>query len=97
MMARWAGSASRKSLLGPIDRVLGLGFGALKGLILVVLAFSVLVLGYDTVWGLSERPAWLSQARTYPFINAASDALVTSLRERRAGLTAQQSSTAPAP
>lgn len=49
LVANWLGSKSRNSLLGPIDRVLGFGFGGIKGLIIVVLAFSVLVLGYDTV------------------------------------------------
>ena len=49
MVAKWMGGVSRASLLGPIDRVLGFGFGILKGLIIAVLAFSLLVLGYDTV------------------------------------------------
>jgi membrane protein required for colicin V production len=77
LVAGWAGARSRNSLLGPIDRVLGFGFGAVKGMIIVVLAFSVLVLGYDTVWGVGGRPTWITQARTYPFVNASSEALVT--------------------
>ncbi|MCJ2181897.1 CvpA family protein [Novosphingobium sp. 1949] len=83
LVARWAGSQSRKSVLGPIDRVLGFGFGAMKGIIIIVLAFSVLMLGYDTVWGVSGRPDWITQSRTYPFINASSDALVKMIAERR--------------
>lgn len=83
LFARWMGARSRASLLGPIDRVLGFGFGALKGIIIVVLAFSVLVLGYDVVWGPSGRPDWIKQARTYPFVNAASEALVVMIGERR--------------
>lgn len=83
LIANWAGGRSRASLLGPIDRVLGFGFGALKGMIIVVLAFSVLVLGYDTVWGPGGRPNWITQARTYPFVNASSEALVTMIAERR--------------
>jgi membrane protein required for colicin V production len=83
-IARWAGSKSRGSVLGPVDRVLGLGFGILKGLILVVLAFSLFVLAYDTIRGENERPDWISQARSYAFINAASDALVETIAERRA-------------
>ena len=50
VIANNVGMASRNSLLGPIDRVLGFGFGALKGMLIVVIAFSLLVLGYDTVW-----------------------------------------------
>lgn len=83
LIAGWAGGASRNSVLGPIDRVLGFGFGAIKGLIIVVIGFSVLVLGYDTVWGPGGRPEWISQSRSYPFVNAASDELVLMIGERR--------------
>jgi membrane protein required for colicin V production len=83
LVAGWLGAKTRNSLLGPIDRVLGFGFGAVKGLIIVVLAFSVVVLGYDTVWGPGGRPAWITQARSYRFVNASSEALVTMIAKRR--------------
>lgn len=83
LIAGRLGDKSRASLLGPIDRVLGFGFGAIKGAIIVVLAFSVLVLGYDTIWGVQGRPAWISTARTYPVVNAASDELVEMIEHRR--------------
>ena len=83
LLANWAGNKSRSSVLGPIDRVIGFGFGAVKGMIIVVLAFSVVVLGYDTVWGIAGRPSWITQARTYPFINASSEALVKMIGEQR--------------
>lgn len=83
LVAKWAGSKSRASILGPIDRVLGFGFGAVKGVIIVVLGFAVLVLGYDTIWGVAGRPDWITRARTYPFINASSEALVQIIAERR--------------
>jgi membrane protein required for colicin V production len=83
LVANWLGAKSRNSLLGPIDRVLGFGFGGIKGLIIIVLAFSVVVLGYDTVWGPGGRPGWITQARSYRFINASSEALVTMIAERR--------------
>ena len=41
------------------------------------------MLGYDTVWGVDGRPDWITQSRTYPFINASSDALVKMIGERR--------------
>jgi membrane protein required for colicin V production len=81
--SRWAGQSSRASLLGPIDRVLGFGFGGLKGMIIAVLAFSVLMLGYDIGWGLGGRPIWITQSRTYPYINVASEKLVQLIAERR--------------
>lgn len=83
LIASWAGTKSRNSVLGPIDRVLGFGFGAIKGIIVAVMAFSVLVLGYDIAWGIGGRPTWITQARTYPFINASSEELVTMIAERR--------------
>lgn len=82
-IARRMGQASRNSALGPIDRLLGFGFGAVKGFVIVVLGFSVLVFGYDVAWGVSGRPDWISQGRTYPFLNAASEELMTMISERR--------------
>ncbi|ARU16099.1 colicin V production protein [Croceicoccus marinus] len=90
LIARWAGGKSRDSLLGPIDRVLGLGFGVVKGAILVVLSFSILALGYDMAWGAEGRPDWIKMARSYPAVNSASKALVETISERQAEL--QQSS-----
>ncbi|AKH41584.1 membrane protein required for colicin V production [Altererythrobacter atlanticus] len=82
LIARSAGKASRNSILGPIDRVLGFGFGAVKGVIVTVMAFSLLVLAYDTIWGPSGRPDWITTARTYPVVNASADALVQLIGER---------------
>lgn len=83
LVAKWAGRFSRASVLGPIDRVLGFGFGTVKSVIIVVMAFSVLVLGYDTVWGPTGRPVWIVEARTYQFVDAASKAMVQLIEERR--------------
>jgi len=83
LLASQLGAASRASLLGPVDRVIGFGFGAVKGMLMAVLGFSILVLGYDTVWGVNGRPDWITQSRTYPFINASSDALVKMIGKRR--------------
>lgn len=83
LIARRAGKSSRNSMLGPFDRVLGFGFGAVKGAIIVVMAFSALVLGYDTVWGPQGRPDWMTTSRTYPFVNASADELVQLIAERQ--------------
>lgn len=85
-----AGEASRNSILGPIDRVLGFGFGAVKGSLIVVFAFSVLALGFDTAWGYKGRPDWITSARTYPAVDAFSRQLVQMIAERRARLIAQE-------
>ena len=89
VIANNVGMASRNSLLGPIDRVLGFGFGALKGMLIVVIAFSLLVLGYDTVWSYKGRPNWITTARSYELVDSSSRALVQVLAERRATLRDQ--------
>jgi membrane protein required for colicin V production len=83
LIANRMGETSRNSVLGPIDRLLGFGFGALKGMVIVVLAFSVFMLGFDLAWGPTGRPNWVTQSRSYPFVNASSEALVKMLAERR--------------
>ena len=89
VIANNVGMASRNSLLGPIDRVLGFGLGALKGMLIVVIAFSLLVLGYDTVWSYKGRPNWITTARSYELVDSSSRALVQVLAERRATLRDQ--------
>jgi len=82
-LARYLGGAARSSILGPVDRVLGFGFGAVKGTLIVVAGFSLIVLFYDTVWGVGGRPEWITKSRTYPFVNASSSALLKIVSERR--------------
>lgn len=86
VIANNVGEASRGSVLGPIDRVLGFGFGAIKGALIVVFAFSVLALGFDTAWGFKGRPTWITTAKTYPAVDAFSRQLVSIIAERRARL-----------
>ena len=82
--------ASKGAILGPIDRVLGFGFGAVKGVVITVVGFALLVLGYDDVWGYRGRPEWIVQARSYELVDSSSRALVEVLAERRARLRQQQ-------
>lgn len=78
------GAKSRKSVLGPIDRVLGFGFGMLKGLIMATLIFLLFVMGYDLVYGADEgRPEWMTTSRTYPLLNASGDAMSEFVRDQR--------------
>ena len=83
--ANFIGGKSRKSLLGPIDRVLGFGFGALKGLLIASLLYLLIILGYSTIYGdEAERPEWMINARSYPLLNASGEALVQFVKEQRA-------------
>ncbi|QZH74810.1 MAG: CvpA family protein [Erythrobacter sp.] len=94
LIASVAGRKSRSSVLGPIDRVLGFGFGAVKGVIIVVIAFSLLVLGYDTIWGATGRPLWISEARSYQLVDAGSRAMVQMIEARRAQVLAEEAAIA---
>ncbi len=88
-IAKSIGAKSRKSVLGPVDRVLGFGFGALKGLIIATLLYLLLILLMETIWTGEDKPEWLTQSRTYPILNASGNALSTFIEERRASLDEQ--------
>jgi membrane protein required for colicin V production len=78
------GGAARKSIVGPVDRVLGGGFGALKGLIGATLLFLAASLAYDMFYGRdSERPEWMMNSRTYPLLSASGRAIVDFVETRR--------------
>ena len=84
MLARRIGGATRNSVVGPVDRVLGGGFGALKGLIGATLLFLAANLAYDFFYtSRGERPDWMLQSRTYPLLNASSRAIVDFVEGRR--------------
>jgi len=86
LLARAIGSRTRESFLGPIDRALGLGFGALKGLILVSIGFLLVVLLFDTVsGGPANRPQWITKSTTYPLLNATSASIADFVDRRRKG------------
>ncbi|MEL6237225.1 MAG: CvpA family protein [Pseudomonadota bacterium] len=90
VIAGTAGDASRNSSLGAIDRLLGFGFGTVKGALIVVFAFSLLVLGFDTVWGYKGRPNWITQARTYRTADTFSRDLVQIIADRRKAMLAEE-------
>jgi membrane protein required for colicin V production len=84
VIAARVGAETRKSaMVGPIDRMLGGGFGLLKGLLLATTIFMAFTLAYDIVFGAeAERPAWLTESRTYPLISASGSALSGIIAER---------------
>lgn len=81
LIAGAAGGFAKRSLLGPMDRLLGLGFGALKGLILS----SVLFLLAQFATGLfdpdQQLPDWLVESRTAPILSLSADAMVGWVKE----------------
>jgi len=84
LASRRVGRQVRQSVIGPVDRVLGAGFGALKGLIAATLLYLVFMLVYDTAWGrAADRPGWIAQARTYPLLQSSSAMMVDVVEARR--------------
>jgi membrane protein required for colicin V production len=86
LLARAIGKRSRSSVLGPVDRVLGGGFGMLKGLLAATLFFLLANLATDLVYGPeADRPEWMRNSRTYPLLNASGRAVVDWVETRRKG------------
>lgn len=84
LFARAVGGRARRSVLGPVDRLLGGGFGILKGLIGATLFFLLANLATDMVYGgEADRPAWMTDSRTYPLLNATGRAVVDWVELRR--------------
>jgi membrane protein required for colicin V production len=85
VLARSIGGRTRRhTVLGPFDRVLGGGFGALKGLLGVTLFFLLANLATDMVYGpQADRPEWMTRSRTYPLLNASGRAIVDWVEARR--------------
>jgi membrane protein required for colicin V production len=77
LIARQLGGKARRSVVGPVDRVLGGGFGMLKGLIGATLFFLLGNLATDLVYGPeAERPEWMTESQTFPLLNASGRAIV---------------------
>lgn len=93
-LTKWAsramGQRSRASLVGGFDRGLGAGFGAVKGLIVATLVFMAATLLYDIGYGNAQRPAWMTDSRSYPALSATSAAMSKVIADRRAEARAAQ-------
>ncbi len=85
------GGATRRSVVGPIDRILGLGFGALKGLIGATMLYLAASLVYDTIYGrAAPRPTWMTESRTWPLLHASGKTIVELVAARRGPAPTQE-------
>ena len=85
LASRRVGARVRKSVVGPLDRVLGAVFGAVKGLIGITLLFMAFNLVYDTIYGRrAARPEWVRASMTYSLLKS-SGATVVDLVEAQRG------------
>jgi membrane protein required for colicin V production len=90
LLASTISSQMRNAGLGFFDRVLGLGFGALKGILVVTVCYALFIMVYDALYGeLSPKPDWLRFTRSYPLLNASSEAMSSWVAQssRDGGLT----------
>lgn len=79
------GQSTRGSLLGPFDRVLGLGLGMMKGLLAATLAFLFMSQISTVMAGRGAGPPeWMTSSRTYDLLRASSAALLTAVEAGRA-------------
>jgi membrane protein required for colicin V production len=77
------GGMMRNGVIGPVDRILGAGFGALKALLIVAAGFMLVALASDFVFGRgSERPRWMTESRSYPLLSATGAALSDLVAQR---------------
>jgi membrane protein required for colicin V production len=85
LLARSIGGRTRRhAVLGPFDRTLGGGFGALKGLLGATLFFLLANLATDMVYGpQADRPAWMTKSHSYPLLNASGRGIVDWVQARR--------------
>ncbi len=78
------GKAAHAAMLGPVDRVLGLGFGVLKGLLAATIAFLFMSVIFNFLHGdKAPRPEWMIQSKTYPLLRATTSALVGAVESGR--------------
>lgn len=85
LLARSIGGRTRRhAVLGPVDRVLGGGFGMLKGLLGATLFFLLANLATDMVYGPQAlRPGWMLKSRTFTLLDASGRAIVNLVEARR--------------
>lgn len=63
----------KSSPIGPLDRVAGVGFGILRGLVIVGLAY----LAFTYFVPIREHPRWLAEAELLPMVQNTSEVLLT--------------------
>jgi membrane protein required for colicin V production len=81
IVAGAAGGFAKRSGLGPLDRLLGLGFGALKGLILASALFLLAQFSTGLFDPEQQLPDWLVKSRSAPILSLSADAMVGWVQE----------------
>lgn len=95
LVAGIAGGLARRSMIGPMDRLLGLGFGALKGLILSAALFVMTQFATGLFDADREPPDWLRDSRSAPVLSLAANVMVTWVQDLDAGKDAMAAGMLP--
>lgn len=97
LIASQVSKSVRGSVVGPADRIIGAGFGALKGLVYATLFYMACAFIYDTIWGRSApRPDWVRNAFTYPLIDGTAKTFVDLSEGRQRSLDTNKAAPAKA-
>ena len=65
VIANMIASLIENSFLAPVDRVLGIAFGALRGVVLVLVTYLVLLFVFPP----PEQPSWIDEAKSRPLLD----------------------------
>ena len=76
LIGSFLSSSAKGNVIGVFDRILGLGFGLVKGFLGASLIFLLITLGLRIVPGDGGRPDWLAKARTTPTLALVASAMV---------------------
>ncbi len=74
------GGKVKQSGLGPVDRVLGMGFGIIRGLLVVSIVYAGIGLMIDR----HDMPDWVRTAKVKPLIDYGADTVTAFTRHRNA-------------
>lgn len=85
LLSRLIGGRVKNSVIGPVDRVLGMGFGAVKGLLLSALVWAVLSLAFDVAVSREDRPLWLADSKAAPVLGLVVAEVEDFIEARRQG------------
>ena len=96
LVSRRVGTRVRNSIVGPLDRVLGAGLGALKGLIGATILFMILniVYSFSFLGGAGGRPEWMTNAATYGLLKATSGTVSGFVADQQNAMDAAEESNA---
>ncbi len=81
LLASAAGGAAKRSVLGPMDRLLGLGFGGLKGVILASVLFLLTQFATGFFDPARSAPDWLANSKSAPLLALSANAMVGWVQE----------------